>query len=292
MSYSSADHVEAGREADFRTTTETEGGQRIVHHAPIVPVSPPLWQRIYSVWFRHLRVYSRNLISNALPPFLEPLIFLVGIGLGLSQYIPQMRGVPYIEYLASGLMMTAAMFTSAFECSFGTYIRLEFDKVYDGMLGAPITANNLLVGEILWAGTKGLVFSLSVLIITSAFGILPLGPTLVAPLIGFLTGTMFAALGFLVTSLVSNINQFNFFFSGFISPMFFFSGVIFPVENLPDIIRPVSEILPLTHPVRLVRGFAMSELAPIHIFDLAYMVVLTVLLSAWAIHRLKRKLID
>ncbi|MFW5806665.1 MAG: ABC transporter permease [Spirochaetota bacterium] len=248
--------------------------------------------RLYSVWFRHVRVYSKNLISNALPPFLEPLIFLVGLGLGLSRYIGIMEGLPYVEYLASGLMMTTAMFTAAFECSFGTYIRLEFDKVYDGMLGAPITANDLLVGEILWAGTKGFIFSLSVLIIVGVFGILPVDRLLVAPLIGFLTGTMFAVLGFLVTSWVKNINQFNFFFSGFISPMFFFSGVVFPVENLPAIVRPISEALPLTHPVRMTRAFASWDFGPILWWDLAYMLVLTVGVGAFAVHRLRRTLIQ
>jgi lipooligosaccharide transport system permease protein len=258
----------------------------------LAPHRPSLAHRLYSVWFRHVRVYSKNLISNALPPFLEPLIFLVGLGLGLSQYIGVMQGLPYVEYLASGLMMTAAMFTAAFECSFGTYIRLEFDKVYDGMLGAPITANNLLVGEILWAGTKGFVFSLSVLIIVGVFGILPVLPMLAAPFVGFLTGTMFAALGFLVTSWVKNINQFNFFFSGFISPMFFFSGVVFPVDNLPAVVRPISEILPLTHPVRITRAFSTGDFGLILWWDLAYMIVLTVGVGAYAIHRLRRTLVQ
>lgn len=253
---------------------------------------PPMWQRLASVWYRHFRVYTRNLISNGLPSFLEPLIFLVGIGIGLGQFIPEMEGVPYLQYLASGIIMTVAMFTSAFECSFGTYIRLEFDKVYDGMIGAPISADNLLVGEILWAGTKGFLFSLSVVIIISIFGILPVGRIILAPLMGFVTGAMFATLGFLVTSLVTNINQFNFFFSGFISPMFFFSGVVFPVDRLPTVLRPVTEILPLTHPVRIVRAMAMGEFEWILLFDGIYVIAVTIGIGAWAVHRLKRKIID
>lgn len=253
---------------------------------------PPLSIRLFSVWFRHVRVYSRHIISNALPPFLEPLIFLVGIGLGLGQYINQMNGFPFIEFLGSGLLVVAAMFTAAFECTFATYIRLEFDKVYDGMLAAPITANNLLVGEILWAGTKGFVFTFSVMIIVTAFGILPLGPALIAPFVGFLTGTMFAALGFFVTSLVKTINHFNFFFSGVISPMFFFSGVVFPVENLPAFIRPISEILPLTHPVRIVRAFTLGGINLITLLDLLYMVAFTLLVGWLAVARLRKKLID
>jgi lipooligosaccharide transport system permease protein len=240
-----------------------------------------------------MRVYSRNLISNGLPPFLEPLIFLVGIGMGLGRYIQEMNGVPYLEYLGSGLLVAVAMFTAAFECSFGTFIRLEFDKVYDGMLSAPITVNNLLVGEILWAGTKGFVFSLSVLIVIAAFGILPVGRTIVAPVVGLFTGCMFAAVSLFVTSFVKTINHFNFYFTGFLSPMFFFSGVVFPLENLPDVVRPIAEALPLTHSVRLVRTFALGDqLGLIHLYDVGYMVLFTAVFGYLAIRRLSRRMVD
>ena len=123
---------------------------------------PSTFNRIYSVWFRHFRVYTKNLISNGLPPFLEPLVFLAGIGLGMNRYIDQMAGIPYITFLATGLPITAAMFTSAFELTYGTFIRLEFDRVYDGMLAAPLNVKDMMLGEILWAGTKGLFFSFAV----------------------------------------------------------------------------------------------------------------------------------
>ena len=168
---------------------------------------PALGARLFAVWYRHVRVYTRNIFSNGLPPFLEPLIFLVGIGIGLGAYISHMDGFPFIEYLASGLLVTTAMFTAAFECSFGTFIRLEFQKTYDGMLSAPITVNNLLVGEIIWAGTKGFFFTMAVLLVISVFRIIPLGMSLLSPVIGFFTGTMFAALSLLVTSFVKNINH-------------------------------------------------------------------------------------
>jgi len=110
---------------------------------------PPLVSRLFSIWFRFMRVYANKLFSNGLPPFLEPLLFLTGVGLGLGKYITSsMEGLSYIEFLGMGLLMTSAMFTSSFECTFGTFIRMEFEKVYDGVLAAPITADNLITGEI------------------------------------------------------------------------------------------------------------------------------------------------
>src|SRR6056297_34122 len=253
---------------------------------------PPLRLRLYAVWYRHVRVYARNIISNGLPPFLEPLVFLVGIGMGLGAYLTQMEGVPFLEYLATGLLMTTAMFTSAFECSFGTFIRLEYEKAYDGMLAAPITVWDLLVGEILWAGTKGFFFTLAVLMVIYGFGILPIGLSLVTPFIGFFTGTMFAALSLLVTSFVKNINHFNFYFSGFISPMFFFAGVVFPVTNLPKIVRPISEALPLTHAVRLTRAFSFPGEVTFLWADVVYILLFTLIIGFLGVRRLKRRLID
>jgi len=257
------------------------------------PMYPPLHRRIYSVWYRHMRVYTKNLLSNGLPPFLEPLIFLAAVGLGLGKYITEpIGGVKYTEFLGTGLLVTTAMFTSAFECTFGTFIRLEFEKVYDGMLAAPMTVNNLIVGEMIWAGSKGLFFSFAVLCVLSAFGIIALPYSLLAPLVGFLTAAMFAALSLLVTSFVKTINHFNFYFTGFISPMFFFSGVVFPISNLPGFVRPMAEIVPLTHSVRLVRAVCTNTYEPILLFDLLYTVVFILLIGYLAIARLRKRLVN
>lgn len=253
---------------------------------------PSFFHRIYSVWYRHMRVYTKHTITNGLPPFLEPLIFLFALGIGLGKYVPQMGGIPYMQFLASGLLVTSAMFTAAFECSYGTYIRLEFNKAYDGILGAPITVVDLLIGEIVWAGTKGLFFSTAVLTVISLFGILSPKLYLVVPFIGFFTGTMFAVLSLLVTSYVNDINQFNFYFTGFLSPMFFFSGVIFSIKNLPGPLVYIAEILPLTHSVRLIRAFCLPELTSKLTFDIGYIIIFTGIIGFFAINRLKKRLID
>jgi lipooligosaccharide transport system permease protein len=259
---------------------------------PTTDCSPPsLASRLFSVWYRHMRVYTRNLISNGLPPFLEPLIFLAGVGLGLGRYIAAMDGIPFLVFLATALPVTSAMFTSSYECTFGTFVRLEFQKAYDGMVAAPITIRDLFVGELLWAGTKGLFFSGCVVVVMALFGAMPLPMGLFAVPIGFLTGTMFGALSLYVTSLVGNINHFNFYFTGFLSPMFFFSGTVFPIESLPRFLRPLAEVMPLTHAVRLTRSLVIARLSPILVVDLAFLVVVTVAVGTLAIVRLRRRIV-
>ena len=262
-----------------------------IEHCP-----PPYFARIFSVWFRHMRVYAGYLVSNAIPPFLEPLIFLGGIGLGLGKYLMPMESLSYLQFLSSGLLMMTAMYTSAFECSYGTYVRLEFDKAYDGMLASPLTADDVLIGEILWAGTKGMFFSLAVLIILFAFQIVPFAvsslPILATPLIGFCTGIMFAVLSLLVTSFVKNLNHFNFYFTGFLSPMFFLSGIVFPIGDLPEGLRQVAYVFPLTHTVLLTRTFFNGQYHWTQLLSVLYIVVFTAVIGYIAIRRLKKKLVN
>ncbi|HEX3018934.1 MAG TPA: ABC transporter permease [Chitinispirillaceae bacterium] len=253
---------------------------------------PSTFNRIYSVWFRHFRVYTKSLISNGLPPFLEPLIFLAGIGLGMNKYVKEMAGIPYITFLATGLPITAAMFTSAFELTYGTFIRLEFDKVYDGMLASPLSVKDLMIGEILWAGTKGLFFSFAVIVVVTSFGLIPLPWSLFTPIIGFLTGIMFATISLLITTFVKNINHFNFYFTGFLSPMFFFSGVVFPIENLPPFLRVIAEFFPLTHVVRPTRALCLGNFSTILLADLLFIVAFTFITGWPAINRIRKKLIN
>ncbi len=253
---------------------------------------PAAAHRIFSVWYRHYRVYTSNFLSNAFPPFFEPLIFLIGIGIGIGMYIQKMGSMNYIAFLASGLIVTSAMYTASFECTFGTFIRLEFDKVYDGMLGAPLSPNNLIIGEILFAGSKGFFFSAAVLVVILATGIISAPLSILATLIGFITGLMFGSIAMFITSFVKNINHFNFFFTGLLSPMFFFSGVVFPLENLPKALQYAAEALPLTHVVRMARAFCVEN--GLHIgllLDLLYCAVFITVMGWFGIKGLKRRMI-
>jgi len=94
-----------------------------------------------------------------------------------------------------------------------------------------------------------------------------------------------------VASFVRNINHFNFYFTGFLSPMFFFSGTVFPIDSLPRALRPCAEILPLTHAIRLARSLAIARFSPVLLADLAFLAVVTLVAGYYAIHRLRRRIV-
>jgi lipooligosaccharide transport system permease protein len=255
-------------------------------------LNPPSFiQRVYSVWYRHILVYVKNIFSNGIPPFLEPLLFLAGVGIGLGGFVGEIDGIPYVTFLAAGIIAPPAMFTAAYECTFGTFIRLEFDKVYDGMIAASITVEDLFIGEILFAGTKGLFFSSAVLAVLSVFGLIESSMAVFSVLVGFFTGMMFAALSLLVTSFVNNINHFNFYFTGFITPTFFLSGIVFPLNTLPKFVEMFAQIFPLVHSVNLMRAFCFNKFAFSLIGDFLYIIVFVLVIGFLAILRLRQKII-
>lgn len=255
--------------------------------------SPPAWhQRLLSVWYRHYRVYTSNFYSNAFPPFMEPLIYLAGLGIGMGSAM-NTGHIKYTLFLGSGLIVTSAMFTAVMECTYGTFIRMEYDRVYEGMLGASLSPADLIAGEIFFVGTKGLFFSFAVMTVIWLAGIFTYPLSIFAIFVGFLTGIMFGALGMYITSLTRNINHFNFFFTGLISPMFFFSGVVFPLDNLPASLRFFAEVIPLTHVVRLARAFCVPGMMyPGLLWDLIYSILFIWVFGVLASKGMKKRLID
>lgn len=253
---------------------------------------PSFFQRVTSVWYRHIRVYSSSLISNSLPPFLEPLIFLAGLGIGVGKFVPNMGGISYTLFLASGLLVTSAMYTASFECTYETFVRLEFDYIYDGMLGSPLSTHDVILGELLYVGTKGLFFSFAVLVVLWVIGIIRYPLSLLTPLIGFLTGIMFGTLSLLITAFIKNMSHFNFFFTGLLTPMFFFSGVVFPIESLPGSLRFVAELIPLTHVVRMARELCVpGGLTSVWVWDFLYCIGFTAITGWFALKFLRKRMI-
>jgi len=236
------------------------------------PAMPDLWSPVplrtgwfwslFGVWYRHVRVYCKTLLANATPPVLEPLFFFTAVAIGLGSYIDEadFDRLPYKTYVASGIMVASAMFTAVLETTFSTFVRLVFQKVYDAMLGTHLHIREMFVGEMLFAASKGAVFSTVVLLITMAFGVRPTIWCVFVPVIGFLTAYLFAAIGLIVTSYVKTITNFSFFTSGVITPLFFFSGTFFPVSGHHWALDTIAMLVPLTHPIELTRDLFKCEL--------------------------------
>jgi lipooligosaccharide transport system permease protein len=250
------------------------------------------WPHAVSVWARNATMYARTWKLNLLPNFFEPVFYLAAIGIGVGAYITEMGGTSYVRYLAPGLVCVAAMNGASFEVTYNIFVRLNMQRTYDAMLTAPISPDDVLAGEVLWALTRVAIYGGSFFGVTVIFGLAPLPHSLVALGVVPLAGLLFAALGISFTLRIRNIDLYSFYFTLFLTPLFLFSGVFFPLEERlsgPWLI--VAELLPLLHPVRIARSAYDGELGAVHLWDLAYILGVSTLLLALARRTIRARLI-
>jgi lipooligosaccharide transport system permease protein len=237
-------------------------------------------------------MYRRSWKFNLLPNFFEPVFYLTAIGIGVGSYINEMGGVSYLAYLAPGLVCVAAMNGASFEVTYNIFVRMRFEKAYDAMMTAPLDTDDVLVGELLWALTRVGIYGGSFYVVTLLFGLAPLPSSLWAIAVIPLAGLLFAALGLAFTLKITTIDLFSFYFTLFLTPLFLFSGVFFPLEErLSGAWLWLAEALPLLHPVRLARSAFQGEFTRLALWDVAYVLGVSVALLAWARRAIRAQLI-
>lgn len=247
---------------------------------------------IFAIWYRHYRVYRNNFWTNSFPTVIEPLIFLLAVGWGLASAVGTMGGLDYLTFLAPAQAMMAAVYTSAFEESYGTYFRMQMDHNYDSMIATPVGVTEVFWGELLYTGTKGAFFSGIVIGVLTFFGVIHSPWALLVPGVGFFTAVAFGSLGLFAARLVNNLNQFNFFITGVISPLILFSGTLFAVDKLPPLVAVVAKFLPLYYFVHVSRMLTTGVFQDDLWIAIPYMLIVPFLLGAWAVKSMKAKLIQ
>jgi lipooligosaccharide transport system permease protein len=252
------------------------------------------WRSI-RVWRRNVDVFLVTLPIEGLPAILEPILYLIGFGLGLGTLIGTVTylgvSVEYIQFLAPGTVAVAILFWSYFEVTYGAYIRMYYQKTFDAILATPLLVEDVILGEMIYATTKAVLASAIMLAVIAAFGVVVWPSGLLVLPIAALGGFFFAGVGLVVTSLVRNISHFNVPMSLFVLPMFTFGGTFFPIDVLPSWALPVAWALPLTHVSLLVRSATLGIVPPYVLGSVAYLVVGSALFGALALRRMKRRLV-
>jgi lipooligosaccharide transport system permease protein len=244
------------------------------------------------MWQRDVTLYRRSWRLNVLPNFFEPVLYLVGIGLGLGLYVgDQINGVDYIDYITPGLIAAAAMNGSVFEVTFNVFVKLRFQKLYDAIITTPLEPEDVAAGEIAWGVTRSLIYGTAFLIVTALLGYLNSRWAVLAPVGVLLVGLAFALIGIIFTALVPLIDLFSYFFTLFVTPLFLFSGIFFPYENLPAVVRPIAWCTPLHHGVEFLRALCLTgDLGSAGGHGL-WLVVFCAILLPPAINLLRRRLV-
>jgi lipooligosaccharide transport system permease protein len=234
---------------------------------------PQLSLRFVPIWHRHLLVWKKMAIPSILGHLADPLIYMLGLGFGLSALIPEMGGTSYILFLAAGTLCYSTMNSATFEALYSGFSRMHHQRTWDAILNTPITLDDIVISEILWAATKSLMSGVAVLLVIWMMGMSHTWLSLWTIPLALLVGLCFAAVGLIMTALAPSYDFFMYYFTLVITPMMMLSGVFFPVDQLPALLQTVSAILPLSHAIDLVRPL-LNGLPPDNI-----MLHLTVMLA-------------
>jgi len=253
---------------------------------------PKLSYRVWKVWARNKDVFMKTYKTNFLPSLLEPLLYLLALGFGLGGFVQPINGEPYINFIAPALVAVSMMYSSFYECTFASFVRMYFQKTFDAIIATPITIEEVITGEMLWGATKSLINSSIVLAVIVVFGVVPSPLFILIPPISFLVGLLFSSIAMCFTAIVPNIDSFNYPSFLFITPMFLLSGTFFPLTAMPQIIQITAQIfLPLTNAVQVTRALTLGNIQLSVPINLAWMLIVTPIFFILAINLMKKRLI-
>lgn len=225
----------------------------------------PIWQRNFLVW---KRLFWQSVIGN----IAEPLITLFAFGYGLGSLLAPIDGVSYIVFLASGAICMNAFNAATFEALYSAFTRMHVQKSWEAMMNAPLSLDDVMMAELIWAATKSIFTGLAILGVIFALGLSREWSMLLTIPLLFLIGLTASSLGLLVNAYAKNYDFFTYYFTIVVTPMWFLSGVFFPFGQLPGWLQHLAQWLPLTAAVDLVRPLILGRVPERPVLDLCLLV--------------------
>jgi lipooligosaccharide transport system permease protein len=247
------------------------------------------------VWKRNLVTYRRIWKVNFITPLLEPLLYILAFGLGFSGLIGDVhyagRALTYTQFMAPALVATAVMWNAFFETTYASFVRMYYQKTFDGMLATPLSLEEIILAEIAWSATKAVGAAAVMMTVLGLLGFVAFPSGLMLLPVALLGGLAMGAIGMFFTGITPTIDMFNLPIFLFITPMFLFSGTFFPVGNLPAWAQPLALGFPLYHLVELTRRFALgaSETSPL--VSGLYLLLFFGVFGGLALRAMRRRLI-
>jgi lipooligosaccharide transport system permease protein len=210
------------------------------------------------MWQRNAAVGRRTVLTTIGPRFVEAAGYLLIMGLGLGTYLTHVGPYSYLEFIAPGVACSSVMFGSILETTYNAFTRIHVRRVFEAVVTTPLSVGDVVVGEYLWAASRGLLYGVIFLLVMAAFGLVHSLWVFAAPVVLLLGALTFAIIGMAYTGLISNIEHYNIFFTAILNPMFLFSGIFFPFDRLPDWAQVIGWCLPLSHLVAATRQLTLG----------------------------------
>jgi ABC-2 type transport system permease protein len=239
---------------------------------PPVSVDPfpgrPTWlialsraQAMCVVEIQKIRHDRSELYTRAIQPALWLLVF--GETFTRLRAIPTGK-IPYLDYLAPGIIAQSAMFIAIF---YGIMIIWERDSgVLTKLLVTPTPRSALVAGKAFAAGVKSVIQAVVVLVLAALLGVsltwnpLRLLGVLVAVVLG---AAFFSCLSMSIAGIVLTRDRLMGIGQAITMPLFFASNALYPVKLMPGWLQVVSHANPLSYQVDALRGLLLGT--PAHL---------------------------
>jgi len=242
---------------------------------------------------RNTMLYRRTWIVFV-SGFVEPLLYLLGIGFGVGSLVGPIvengQQYRYAVFVAPALMATSAMNGAVYETSFNFFHNLKYVKLYDGMLATPLGVGDVALGVVAWAVIRGSLYALGFIVIMAILGLVTSPLAILALPASLLIGFSFAAVGTAASTYVRTWQDFTIVLTVFI-PLFLFSGTFYPISLYPGWLQLVVQLTPLYHGVDLLRSLTTGSIGPWLLLDIGYLLVLSLAGLLLATARLERLLL-
>ena len=246
---------------------------------------------IAGVLVREITNFSSFRCSTTFSSTIDPTIYLLAFGFGFGSLVSQVGGYDYVEFVGTGTVATAVLFSSVFPSMFGTFVKYSFQHTYDAILAAPVDTEEIVTGEALWMSIRAGTYGCVPLLVAIVFGLDPRIDMLLVPPIAFISGFGWAAFGIMIAGLLKTIDNFNYVTSTVITPTFLVAGTFFPLSGLPEWAQILGNVNPLHHTVELVRHAAFGWDGWADLAHLGALVLFALVMWRLAIRALARKLI-
>jgi lipooligosaccharide transport system permease protein len=261
------------------------------------PTSAPRLGRLerpalLGVLVREVINFSSYWRSTTFSATVEPTIYLLAFGFGFGSLVSTVGGYEYVEFVGTGTVATAVLFSSAFPAMFGTFVKYQFQRTYDAILAAPVDTEELVTAEALWIAARAGTYGCTPMLVAIVFGLDPSPGMLLVPVFAFIGGFGWACFGICVSAKAKSIENFNYVISACLTPLFLVAGTFFPLDELPEWAQVLGHLNPLYHLVQLVRGAAFGFDGWDPVASLGVIIAWGLLLWRLAVRWMTQKLID
>jgi lipooligosaccharide transport system permease protein len=244
------------------------------------------------VLVREVVNYSSYWRSSTFSSTVEPTIYLLAFGFGFGTIVSRIGGMDYVDFVGTGTVATAVLFSSAFPAMFGTFVKYQFQRTYDAILAAPVDTEELVTAETLWIATRAGVYGCVPMLVAIAFGLDPAWGMLAVPFIAWIAGFGWACFGISIAGFSKSFENFNYVVSAVLTPLFLLAGSFFPLDDFPEWARILAQLNPLHHLVELVRHAVFGWHGWTDVARLAVLIAYGLVMWRIAIIAMTRKLID